>query len=130
MPFHQRIYTLSGYEEMWKDYGEDYSYELCPRAKIFRRDQASVIDLPSLKHIMRSNGTLSVCLCFCRSCSLVRRLYDFRIYLYISLCVCTSCSLSVYVVHLFVSYTVSSLSRCEITFSAFYIHTEAFKIFY
>ncbi|KAK2864932.1 hypothetical protein Q7C36_004086 [Tachysurus vachellii] len=55
VPFHQKIYALSGYEEMWMDYGEDFSYELCPRAKIFRRDQASVIDLSSLKHIMRYN---------------------------------------------------------------------------
>ncbi|KAI5087548.1 phospholipase B domain containing 1 precursor [Silurus meridionalis] len=55
IPFHQRIYTLSGYGEMWMEYGEDFSYELCPRAKIFRRDQASVTDLSSLKHIMRYN---------------------------------------------------------------------------
>lgn len=47
---------LSGYGEMWKDYGEDFSYDLCPRAKIFRRDQADVKDLDSLKHIMRFNG--------------------------------------------------------------------------
>uniref|UniRef100_A0A665WAU5 Phospholipase B-like n=1 Tax=Echeneis naucrates TaxID=173247 RepID=A0A665WAU5_ECHNA len=55
IPFHQKIYMLSGYEEMWKEYGEDFSYDLCPRAKIFRRDQADVKDLDSLKHIMRFN---------------------------------------------------------------------------
>ncbi|XP_066530798.1 phospholipase B-like 1 [Hoplias malabaricus] len=55
IPFHQKIYSLSGYEEMWKDYGDDFSYDLCPRAKIFRRDQGSVTDLASLKHIMRYN---------------------------------------------------------------------------
>lgn len=47
---------LSGYGEMWKEYGEDFSYDLCPRAKIFRRDQADVKDLDSLKRIMRFNG--------------------------------------------------------------------------
>lgn len=56
IPFHRSIYTLSGYVEMWKEYGEDFSYDLCPRAKIFRRDQAAVKDLDSLKHIMRFNG--------------------------------------------------------------------------
>lgn len=56
VPFHQKIYMLSGYGQMWEEYGEDFSYDLCPRAKIFRRDQAAVKDLDSLKHIMRSNG--------------------------------------------------------------------------
>lgn len=42
--------------EMWKEHGEDFSYDLCPRAKIFRRDQANVTDLDSLKYIMRYNG--------------------------------------------------------------------------
>ncbi|XP_076866560.1 phospholipase B-like 1 isoform X1 [Brachyhypopomus gauderio] len=55
VPFHQKIYQLSGYEQLWKKYGDDFSYDLCPRAKIFRRDQAMVTDLASLKHIMRYN---------------------------------------------------------------------------
>lgn len=55
VPFHKKIYALSGYEKMWERYGEEFSYDLCPRAKIFRRDQADVKDLESLKHIMRSN---------------------------------------------------------------------------
>uniref|UniRef100_A0A3Q1BZE7 Phospholipase B-like n=1 Tax=Amphiprion ocellaris TaxID=80972 RepID=A0A3Q1BZE7_AMPOC len=55
IPFHMKIYMLSGYGEMWEEYGEDFSYDLCPRAKIFRRDQADVKDLDSLKRIMRFN---------------------------------------------------------------------------
>ncbi|KAF3846753.1 hypothetical protein F7725_003831 [Dissostichus mawsoni] len=55
VPFHQKIYKMSGYGEMWEEYGEDFSYDLCPRAKIFRRDHADVKDMDSLKHIMRSN---------------------------------------------------------------------------
>ncbi|XP_047427646.1 phospholipase B-like 1 [Mugil cephalus] len=55
IPFHQKIYMLSGYVDMWHEYGDDFSYDLCPRAKIFRRDQAGVQDLDSLKHIMRLN---------------------------------------------------------------------------
>ncbi|KAK7939393.1 hypothetical protein WMY93_002719 [Mugilogobius chulae] len=56
IPFHENIYNLSGYREMWQEYGEDFSYDLCPRAKIFRRDQAAVTDLKSLKQIMRYNN--------------------------------------------------------------------------
>ncbi|XP_026021405.1 phospholipase B-like 1 [Astatotilapia calliptera] len=55
IPFHRKIYTMSGYVEMWEQYGEDFSYDLCPRAKIFRRDQCGVKDLESLKRIMRFN---------------------------------------------------------------------------
>uniref|UniRef100_A0A8C7W5M9 Phospholipase B-like n=1 Tax=Oncorhynchus mykiss TaxID=8022 RepID=A0A8C7W5M9_ONCMY len=35
VPFHPKIYTLSGYGKMCEEYGEDFSYDLCPRAKIF-----------------------------------------------------------------------------------------------
>lgn len=55
VPFHNRIYALSGYRQMWLEHGDDFSYDLCPRAKIFRRDQGGVTDLTSLKHIMRYN---------------------------------------------------------------------------
>ncbi|CAK6961714.1 phospholipase B-like 1 [Scomber scombrus] len=56
IPFHIEIYNLSGYGVMWRRHGEDFSYDLCPRAKILRRDQAKVSDLSSLKHIMRYNN--------------------------------------------------------------------------
>lgn len=56
IPFHAEIYNLSGYGVMWKRFGEDFSYDLCPRAKILRRDQGKVSDLSSLKHIMRYNS--------------------------------------------------------------------------
>ncbi|XP_015237849.1 PREDICTED: phospholipase B-like 1 [Cyprinodon variegatus] len=56
IPFHDEIYNLSGYSIMWRRYGEDFSYDLCPRAKILRRDQAKVSDLGSLKHMMRYNN--------------------------------------------------------------------------
>ncbi|XP_027897089.1 phospholipase B-like 1 [Xiphophorus couchianus] len=56
VPFHAEIYAQSGYAAMWGRYGEDFSYDLCPRAKILRRDQAKVSDLSSLKYIMRYNN--------------------------------------------------------------------------
>ncbi|XP_051523304.1 phospholipase B-like 1 [Myxocyprinus asiaticus] len=55
IPFHSDIYRKSGYAVMWKKYGEDFSYDLCPRAKIFRRDQAKITNLDTLKNIMRYN---------------------------------------------------------------------------
>ncbi|XP_061822141.1 phospholipase B-like 1 isoform X2 [Nerophis lumbriciformis] len=56
IPFHVEIYNLSGYSVMWTKHGEDFSYDLCARAKILRRDQAKVFDLRSLKYIMRYNN--------------------------------------------------------------------------
>ncbi|KAI2658507.1 Phospholipase B-like 1 [Labeo rohita] len=55
IPFHSYIYQVSGYGVMWKKYGEDFSYDLCPRAKIFRRDHGKVTNLDTLKYIMRYN---------------------------------------------------------------------------
>ncbi|KAM7371110.1 hypothetical protein PAMP_010604 [Pampus punctatissimus] len=56
IPFHVEIYNLSGYGVMWRRHGEDFSYDLCPRAKILRRDQSKVSDFSSLKYIMRYNN--------------------------------------------------------------------------
>jgi len=62
VPFYEQIYNLSGYPDVVKQKGTDFSYSLAPRAKIFRRDQASVTDMDSMKNIMRYNGNLVSCL--------------------------------------------------------------------
>ncbi|XP_028601787.2 phospholipase B-like 1 isoform X1 [Podarcis muralis] len=56
VPFHENIYNLSGYTEYVEKYGLDFSYEMAPRAKIFRRDQGKVTDMETMKHIMRYNN--------------------------------------------------------------------------
>ncbi|XP_066489945.1 phospholipase B-like 1 [Tiliqua scincoides] len=56
VPFHENIYNLSGYNIFVKKHGLDFSYELAPRAKIFRRDQGKVIDMMTMKSIMRYNN--------------------------------------------------------------------------
>lgn len=47
---------MSGYGEYVQKYGLDFSYEMAPRAKIFRRDQGKVTDMKSMKRIMRYNS--------------------------------------------------------------------------
>lgn len=59
-PFFDEIYRRSGYPEMAKKHDKDgeamfFSYQLAPRAKIFRRDHALVTDLASFKRVMREN---------------------------------------------------------------------------
>eukprot|EP00656_Telonema_subtile_P008417 TRINITY_DN1392_c0_g1_i1.p1 TRINITY_DN1392_c0_g1~~TRINITY_DN1392_c0_g1_i1.p1 ORF type:complete len:578 (-),score=100.78 TRINITY_DN1392_c0_g1_i1:111-1844(-) len=55
VPYFPKIYQASGYPAVVAKGGADYSYQLAPRAKIFRRDQASVTDMESFKRIMRYN---------------------------------------------------------------------------
>jgi len=55
VPYQPEIYELSGYPEIVQKLGPDQSYDLAPRAKIFRRDQGSVVDMDSFKKIMRYN---------------------------------------------------------------------------
>eukprot|EP01099_Mayorella_cantabrigiensis_P006201 TRINITY_DN5130_c0_g1_i1.p1 TRINITY_DN5130_c0_g1~~TRINITY_DN5130_c0_g1_i1.p1 ORF type:complete len:299 (-),score=70.55 TRINITY_DN5130_c0_g1_i1:129-1025(-) len=59
IPFYSDIYKKSGYPAVIEKYGTDYTYDLAPRAKIFRRDQTSVKDLQSLKDLMRYNNYLN-----------------------------------------------------------------------
>ena len=56
VPFYEEVYNRSGYPDVVKTRGTDYSYQLAPRAKIFRRDQGNVKDMESMKAIMRYNG--------------------------------------------------------------------------
>ncbi|XP_028636840.1 phospholipase B-like 1 [Grammomys surdaster] len=56
IPFHKMIYNWSGYPLLVHKLGLDYSYDLAPRAKIFRRDQGNVTEMASMKYIMRYNN--------------------------------------------------------------------------
>ncbi|CAL1534213.1 unnamed protein product [Lymnaea stagnalis] len=55
IPFFEEIFNKSGYPEYVKVHGTEFSYQLAPRAKIFRRDQSKVKDMKSMKAVMRSN---------------------------------------------------------------------------
>ncbi|XP_033098248.1 phospholipase B-like 1 [Anneissia japonica] len=56
VPFYEKIYNLSGYPEVVRERGPSYSYQLAPRAMIFRRDQSTVVDIESFKTILRYNN--------------------------------------------------------------------------
>lgn len=55
VPYFKDGYILSGYDTMRQEKGNAYSYELTPRANIFRARQGSVSDLLSLQKLMRYN---------------------------------------------------------------------------
>ncbi|XP_046361181.2 phospholipase B-like 1 isoform X2 [Haliotis rufescens] len=55
VPFYESIYNISGYPEFVSVHGSDYSYEMAPRAKIFRRDHSTVHDVVTARQLLRSN---------------------------------------------------------------------------
>ncbi|XP_053393318.1 phospholipase-B 81-like [Mercenaria mercenaria] len=55
VPYFEKVYNMSGYPDFVKKHGTDFSYQLAPRAKIFRRDEGKVVDMPTMKNIMRYN---------------------------------------------------------------------------
>uniref|UniRef100_A0A914GPK4 Phospholipase B-like n=1 Tax=Globodera rostochiensis TaxID=31243 RepID=A0A914GPK4_GLORO len=54
IPFFTRISRISGFEQKGNDFYW-FSWKTCPRAKIFARDQHTVVDLDSLTKLMRYN---------------------------------------------------------------------------
>ena len=56
VPFYENIFNLSGYPSVVERYGPEFSYQLAPRAKIFRRDQSTVHDIGSMQTMMRYNS--------------------------------------------------------------------------
>jgi len=55
IPYFPFVYNISGYPKAYELYGDAYSYSMCPRAQIFRRDQGNVHDMDGMKKIMRYN---------------------------------------------------------------------------
>ena len=45
IPFYEYVYDISGFPDLVQKCGADCSYQLCARAKIFRRDEAKVCQI-------------------------------------------------------------------------------------
>jgi hypothetical protein len=55
VPFYSQVWEYSGYAPMYARYGNAYSWSMCARAQIYRRDQHMVQDLETLKTMQRYN---------------------------------------------------------------------------
>ncbi len=55
MPFFENIYNISGFPEAREVYGEWFTYQMNPRALIFRRDAPKVNDLKAARDFLRYN---------------------------------------------------------------------------
>jgi len=56
VPFNPYIYNVSGFAALAAQYGNGYSYSMCPRATIFRRQAGSVETLDDAKKFIRYNN--------------------------------------------------------------------------
>lgn len=56
IPYFANVFNLSGHRKKLKEYGDFFSYTKCQRARIFARNQSNVVDLQSMKNIMRYNN--------------------------------------------------------------------------
>ena len=43
----------------FEKYGDNYSYEMCSRAQILRRDNENVVDMASMQYLIRYNDYLN-----------------------------------------------------------------------
>ncbi|XP_064620556.1 putative phospholipase B-like 2 [Lineus longissimus] len=55
IPYFPKIFNASGVNDLVKKFGDWFSYENGPRAKIFRRDHGKVVDMETMVHLMRYN---------------------------------------------------------------------------
>ncbi|CAN7988693.1 unnamed protein product, partial [Ixodes pacificus] len=54
--FFPAIFNISGQPDMVKKYGNYYSYDMSPRAQIFRREHSKVEDVDTMSGLMRYNN--------------------------------------------------------------------------
>lgn len=55
IPYYAEIYNISGYPAFYQQYGNEFSWSECARAKIFARDYHGVQTIDDMKRIMRYN---------------------------------------------------------------------------
>jgi len=55
-PYFEDVFNMSGNVELMEKYGDWFSYERTPRAKIFDRDAPKIFDLDSMIKVMRYNN--------------------------------------------------------------------------
>lgn len=79
VPFYEQVFQLSGYAEMAKQHGQEYTHDLAVRAEIFRRDQGNVTDMKSYQQLMQSNGWYKCTMLFCLLISQSIRIQDWSI---------------------------------------------------
>ena len=53
--FANQVYNMTGTRAAFEKFGNVWSYENCPRSRIFARDHSTIKDIPTFQRVMRSN---------------------------------------------------------------------------
>ncbi|XP_039188557.1 putative phospholipase B-like 2 [Crotalus tigris] len=69
VPYFQDIFNTSGLPALVQKYGDWFTYEKNPRARIFRRNQTLIRDMDSMIRLMRFNNFPHDPLSWCQGCS-------------------------------------------------------------
>ncbi|XP_022373191.1 putative phospholipase B-like 2 isoform X2 [Enhydra lutris kenyoni] len=69
LPYFESVFNASGMQALVAQYGDWFSYDGSPRARIFRRNQSLVHDLDSMLRLMRYNDFLHDPLSLCKACN-------------------------------------------------------------
>ncbi|XP_061115760.1 putative phospholipase B-like 2 [Conger conger] len=68
IPYYEEVFNTSGCPELVQQYGDWFSFDMNPRAKIFRRNQSFVTDMDSMVRLMRYNNFKEDPLSICQGC--------------------------------------------------------------
>jgi len=68
-PFFKKVFNMSGDLKLMKKFGDWFSYEKTPRARIFARDAPNVDDIESMIKLMRYNNYTKDPLSACPECT-------------------------------------------------------------
>ncbi|KAI1900523.1 hypothetical protein AGOR_G00050810 [Albula goreensis] len=68
IPYYEEVFNASGCPELVQKYGDWFSFDMNPRAQIFRRNHSLVIDMDSMVRLMRYNNFKEDPLSKCQGC--------------------------------------------------------------
>ncbi|XP_041349261.1 putative phospholipase B-like 2 [Gigantopelta aegis] len=69
LPYFPDVYNMSGLPAKFDNFGDHFSHDNCPRAKIIKRDQSKITGRKSLYEFMRYNDYLNDPLSKCKFCT-------------------------------------------------------------
>ncbi|MBN3300033.1 PLBL2 phospholipase, partial [Amia calva] len=68
IPYFEQVFNISGCPALVQKYGDWFSFDMNPRAQIFRRNHSLVVDLDSMVRLMRYNNFKEDPLSQCQGC--------------------------------------------------------------
>lgn len=78
VPYTKEMYKLSGFQAAYETYGNEYSYQDCTRAQIFKRNQSMIQSFDQMKKMLRYNDYLNDPLSGGNSALSISARYEFR----------------------------------------------------